>query len=218
MAKCFHYKIGPFPASFSLLSSFQYSWQIIFNIKFACGWDWTATALPFESQPITLVVARCLYDAIAALLCTFQPVWPDWAIFSTLGNFLKPLATISLPKSLTFLGNFWKGVKIYHFSSESFLGNFYRHLAIFFWSHWFQHSFIDPFPRSRHFVCQRTTKYGVHLHEVFYQNKPLSLVQKTAILLQPVTRRVWYDLFEKFPMNFNQCDQIGRFIGLWASF
>ena len=43
----------------------------------------------------------------------------------TLGNFLKPLATIYLPKSPTFLGNFWRGVNIYH------LGNFYRHLAIF---------------------------------------------------------------------------------------
>ena len=45
-------------------------------------------------------------------------VWPDWAIYLTLGNFLKPLATINLPKSLTFLGNICKGVKIYYFSSE----------------------------------------------------------------------------------------------------
>ena len=29
------------------------------------------------------------------------------------GNFLKPLATIKLPKSPTFLGNFCKGVKIF---------------------------------------------------------------------------------------------------------
>ena len=36
-------------------------------------------------------------------------------VFCTLGNFLKPLATINLPKSLTFLCNFCKGVKIYHF-------------------------------------------------------------------------------------------------------
>ena len=35
----------------------------------------------------------------------------------------------------TFLGNFCKGVKIYHFYSEIILGNFYRHLAIFIWSH-----------------------------------------------------------------------------------
>ena len=48
-----------------------------------------------------------------------------------LGNFLKPLAAINLPKSSTFLGIFCKVVKIYHFSSELFLGNFYRHLAIF---------------------------------------------------------------------------------------
>ena len=34
------------------------------------------------------------------------------------------------PNLPTFLGNFCKGVKIYHFSSEIFLGNFYRHLAI----------------------------------------------------------------------------------------
>ena len=42
--------------------------------------------------------------------------------FCTLGNFFKPLATISLPKSLTFLGNFCKGVNIYHFSSEIIFG------------------------------------------------------------------------------------------------
>ena len=44
-----------------------------------------------------------------------------------LGNFLKPLATIILPKSPTFLGNFCKGVKVYLFLVKSFLGNFYRH-------------------------------------------------------------------------------------------
>ena len=44
-----------------------------------------------------------------------SPVWPDWAIYWTLGNFLKPLATINLPKSPTFLGNFCEVVKINHF-------------------------------------------------------------------------------------------------------
>ena len=63
-------------------------------------------------------------------------VWPDWAIYWTLGNCLKPLATNNLHKSPTFLGNFCKGVKIYRFSSEIILGNFYRHLEICFWSHW----------------------------------------------------------------------------------
>ena len=34
-----------------------------------------------------------------------KPVWPDWAIYWTLGNFSKPVATISFPKYTTFLGN-----------------------------------------------------------------------------------------------------------------
>ena len=42
--------------------------------------------------------------------------------FWTFGIFLKPLATITLPKSPTFLGNFCKGVKIYHFTSEIIFG------------------------------------------------------------------------------------------------
>ena len=45
----------------------------------------------------------------------WSPVWPDCAIYWTLGNFSKPLATINLPKSPTFLGNFVE--KIYYFLS-----------------------------------------------------------------------------------------------------
>ena len=63
------------------------------------------------------------------------PVWPEWAIYWTLGNFSKPLATINLPKHLTFLGNFCKGVKIIHFTSEIIFGQLYRHLATFYWPH-----------------------------------------------------------------------------------
>ena len=42
--------------------------------------------------------------------------------FCTLGNFLKPVATINLPKSPTLLGNFCKGAKIIHFSNEIIFG------------------------------------------------------------------------------------------------
>ena len=38
------------------------------------------------------------------------------------GQVLKPLGTIKLPKSPTFLGNFCKGVKIFNFSSEIIFG------------------------------------------------------------------------------------------------
>ena len=49
-------------------------------------------------------------------------VWPDWAIYLILGNFSKPVGTMSLPKYTTFIGNFCKGVKIFHFSSELIFG------------------------------------------------------------------------------------------------
>ena len=63
-------------------------------------------------------------------LLPFEPTWVqfpviyglDWSIYCTLGNHSKPLATINLAKSPTFLGNFSKGVKIFHFSSEIILG------------------------------------------------------------------------------------------------
>ena len=48
-----------------------------------------------------------------------------------IGSFLKPLATINLPKSPTFLGNFCKSFKSFIFRVKEFLGNFYRLLAIF---------------------------------------------------------------------------------------
>ena len=50
------------------------------------------------------------------------PVWPDWVIYWTLGNFLKHLETINLPKSPTFLGNLCKDGKIFNFSSEIIFG------------------------------------------------------------------------------------------------
>ena len=38
--------------------------------------------------------------------CMLKTVWPDLAIFWTVGNFLKPLATINLPKSPNILREF----------------------------------------------------------------------------------------------------------------
>ena len=48
--------------------------------------------------------------------------WDTWAIFCTLGDFLKRLATINLPKSPTFVEIIFKGLKIYHFSGEIIFG------------------------------------------------------------------------------------------------
>ena len=42
--------------------------------------------------------------------------------FLHFGQLLKPLTAINLSKSLTFLGNFCKGVKFYYFASEIIFG------------------------------------------------------------------------------------------------
>ena len=52
-----------------------------------------------------------------------------------LGKFLKPLATINLPKSPTFLGNFCKDIKIFKFFSEIICGQLLYTFGDFFWSH-----------------------------------------------------------------------------------
>ena len=59
------------------------------------------------------------------------------AIYCTLDNFSKPVATIILPKSTTFLCNFWKGVKTFIFLMKSFWAIFID-ISTFYWSHWKQ--------------------------------------------------------------------------------
>ena len=61
---------------------------------------------------------RILIPFFVRQVASWGTGWPDWAIYCTFGIFSKPVATIILPKSPTFLGNFCKGVKIFHFSSE----------------------------------------------------------------------------------------------------
>ena len=69
---------------------------------------------------------RCWKMKMARWLAGWWPVWPDWAINCTLVNFSKPVATIILPKLLTFFGNFCKGILIFHVSSEIIFGDFLR--------------------------------------------------------------------------------------------
>ena len=60
------------------------------------------------------------------------PVWPDWAIYWTLGNFSKR----NLLKSPTFFAIFVKVSKSLIFLVKSFWGNFNGHLMSFYWSRW----------------------------------------------------------------------------------
>ena len=65
-----------------------------------------STLIYFQSFILSLLLTLYLYLLLA--LYWFHPVWPDWAIYWTLGKFLMPLAKNNLPKSTTFLGNFVK--------------------------------------------------------------------------------------------------------------
>ena len=73
--------------------------------------DWDTCTV--ESKPVTQ------HDSCAVALLPLQSnwvsVWSDLAIFCT-------LTTINLLKSPTVLGNFCKGVKIYHFSIDIIFG------------------------------------------------------------------------------------------------
>ena len=61
-----------------------------------------------EGQVRNNVVLKVVLDTVKINLkhiTVSWAVWPDRAIYWILGNFLKPLATIKVPKSSTFLGN-----------------------------------------------------------------------------------------------------------------
>ena len=62
-------------------------------------------------------------------------VWLDWANYFTLGNCLQSVATIFLTKLPTFLGNFFKGVEIFPFSSEIIFWQLWQTFGNFYWSH-----------------------------------------------------------------------------------
>ena len=91
--------------------------------------------LLLRSSSRSIVVVIAWNSTLPIFMSLSNSVWPDWAIFWTLGNFLKPLATVNLPKSSTFLGNFCEVVKINHFSSEIIFGQLLLTFGDFFWSH-----------------------------------------------------------------------------------
>ena len=80
----------------------------------------------FRRQVVQRNVA--LRRLIVAIECRFRPKWSMTSSVTRLGNLLdfeqlfKAFATTNLPKSPTFLCNFCKGVKFFHFSSEIIFG------------------------------------------------------------------------------------------------
>ena len=84
--------------------------------------------------------------------CLTQTVWPDWAIYWTLGNFSKPVEQLFCPNLSHSQANFVKVSKSIIFLVKSFLGNFYRHLATFYCSHWTQTMKLSLFIGSAHII------------------------------------------------------------------
>ena len=134
-------------------------------------------------------------------------------------------ATFILPKSPTFLGNFCKVVKIFHFCSEITLGNFYRHLVTFGnWSRWQpptfnEYSALDTFGLiKRHLGGKKCFKN----FEIFLACCPLYLF----LLFSPSfcslsfygnnkIRKKYLQALSVPPYPI-QCDQIGLFLkGHW---
>ena len=97
--------------SIVMLSSSQLL-QIVGNGK---RWHYALFCWSFFALLLFNVDEKNESGSSLGFLCCWT-VWPDWALYRTLDNFLKPLATINLPQFPTFVGNFCKGVKIYHFS------------------------------------------------------------------------------------------------------
>ena len=97
-----------------------------------------------------------------------------------MGNFLKPLATINLPKSSIFLGIFGEGIKIYHFYSEIIFGQLFLDIWRFFSGHtaWgppivkniltFSECFLDV---SGHYVLVHIS-FKLRLIYLKYLNQP----------------------------------------------
>ena len=95
------------------------------NREARSGYHWPSNIIK-QYRTINLVrKIRKIKIAFVAKLCWYFEVVNSvtrLGNFCTLGNFLKPLATINWPKSASFFGNFCKVVKINHFSSEIIFG------------------------------------------------------------------------------------------------
>ena len=157
---------------------------IIISIKTTIDWPSGGLATCVISTP-SLYSLNILKSIEISFLTHrgLSPVWPDLAIYCTLGNFLKPLATINLPKSSAFLGHFCKGVKIFHFSIEIIFGQLLE-IWQFFSGHTVYHSPLNPLVLIDFSLIQFPVRYWFLLQLFVYLRKEISLA------------RIWTDLYQ----------------------
>ena len=69
--------------------SFQNTWKLLsLSPPLSLSWCFLSTLIQYLTLSLTLTLTYISRPIPPS------PVWPDWAIYWTLGNFLKPLATI----------------------------------------------------------------------------------------------------------------------------
>ena len=104
-------------------------------------------------------------------------MWPDWAIYWTLGNFSKHLATIVLPKLPTFHGNF----VIFHFSSKIIFGQVFIIICNFF-----------------------LVTLGVGVKKVILSSRTMQIICTATLLMylfNCAIASLFFDLFSVFPIK-----------------
>ena len=104
---------------FNFLKKIKFSLRHLYVPAFKFWHDFLVISCILLPKPSLKIIISILDLVSRAEWCS---VWPDWAIYWTLGNFLKNLATINSPTPPPFLGNFCKGVQICHICSEIIFG------------------------------------------------------------------------------------------------
>ena len=79
------------------------------------------------------------------LLSLSLSVWPDWAIYYTLGNFSKLVAPLFCSNRPDFWEIFVKAVKMFHFQKWNHFGQHIDIWRLFYWSCWSLSPFLLSF-------------------------------------------------------------------------
>ena len=98
-----------------------------------CGWMRLVDLNSATARNIISILVNCLFQPKRRSFIYSE--WPDLAIYCTLGNFQNPWQQLICPNCPHYR-QFFKGVKIFHFSSEIIFGQLLYTFGNFFWSHW----------------------------------------------------------------------------------
>ena len=138
--------------------------------------NWTAPFKSFNRTSMLFIFLGNIFPPFSGLL-VWPPVWPDWALFWTLGNFWSLWQQLICPNLPHSYGIFVRVSKSFIVLVKSFMANFYRHLAFF--SGHNDHvllSFFLPFRRWRKDLLYTRDRFTwlMTAHSFYACNGPLS--------------------------------------------